>query len=267
MKKKSLLIVILAAVVVALAGAWFWYNYIRATDDSLANVKKRGVLVVGSDIPFGVMEFFNADNKPAGIDVEIAEAIASRLGVELEFRDEEWSQLFSKVKDGSIDLAISSITINPERQEEMLFSTPYFDGGQVIVVRTENQEIKGINNLADKRIAVQTDTTSYSEAKKYTNESMISAYQSFGSANGGANIADDLKDGKFDAIIVDYIQALDMIKYNLGLKIVGVPFTKESYGIATKIGNISLMQEVDSILQEMVNDGTLEQIETKWTRF
>jgi polar amino acid transport system substrate-binding protein len=267
MKKKSLLIAILAVIILALAGAWFWHGHIRATDDSLADVKSRGVLVVGSDIPFGVMEFFDSDNKPAGIDVEIAETIASRLGVRLEFRDEDWPQLFYKIKDGSVDLAISSITITPERQAEILFSRPYFTGGQVIIVRTEDQEIKGINNLANKKIAVQAGTTSYSEAKKYTNESLISTYPSFGSANGGTNITDGLKDGKFDAIIVDYIQALDMIKYNLGLKIVGVPFTKESYGIAAKPGNVSLVQEVDSILKEMADDGTLEKIETKWTRF
>lgn len=268
MRKKSLLLTILAILIVAVSAmAWIWYNYFRPTEDSLANVKRKGALVVGSEMPFGVMEFFDASNNPAGIDVDVAKEIASRLGVRLEFKDYDWDQLFSSVKDGGIDLAISSITITPERQAELLFSDPYFNGGQVIITRAENQEIKGVNSLVGKKIGVQKDTTGYDEAKKYTQENLIAAYKSFGNVAGDPNIVDDLKAGKFDAIIVDYIQALDTIKNNSGLKIVGVPFTKENYGLAARIGNVSLMRKINSILQDMTSDGTLEKIEAKWTRF
>jgi polar amino acid transport system substrate-binding protein len=266
MKKNSLL-TILGILIIIIIGAWIWYQNFPTADASLANLKKRGVLIVGSDIPYGVMEFFTANNQPAGIDVDVAQEIASRLGLKLEFNGYGWDQLFFKVKNGEIDLAISSITITPERQTEMLFSNSYFNGGQVIVVRADNQEIKGVNNLMAKKIAVQKDTTGYSEAKKYTLENLISTYLNFNDPDGGASITTDLKNGQVDAIIVDYIQALSLIKSDPGLKIVGVPFTEENYGIATKLGNDSLMKKINSILSDIKEDGTLKKIEDKWTRF
>jgi len=163
-------------------------------------------------------------------------------------------------------LAISSITITSDRQKEMLFSDPYFNGGQVIVVNADNQDIKGVNDLANKKIAAQKDSTGYSEAQKYSSENLISTYLNFDNSLSGQGIISDLKNKKFEAIIVDYIQALSMIKDNPSLKIVGVPFTKEEYGIATKVGNNSLMEKINSILQKMKSDGTLDKIETKWTK-
>ena len=265
MKNKKLFLVISALFIIAvIAGVW-WYQNFRTTDDSLANVKNKGVLIVGSDIPYGVMEFFDIDNNPAGIDVDVAQEIAFRLGVKLEFNDYDWDQLFDKVKRGEIDLALASITITPERQKEMRFSDPYFNGGQVIVTRSANQEISGVKSLVGKKIAVQKDTTGYTEAKKYTPENLISVYLNFENTNG-AGIISDLKNEKFEAIIVDYIQALSMIKTNSGLKIIGVPFTKEDYGIATRFGNNALMEKINLILEGMKSDGTLDKIKTKWTK-
>ena len=268
MKRKNIFLIVgWVLIVFVIVGAWFYWNSLKASDNSLSNVKQRGVLVVGSDIPYGVMEFIDKNNQPTGLDVDVAKEIASRLGVKLEFNDYDWNQLFPKVKNGEVDLAFSSITITTERQQEMLFSDSYFSGGQSIIVSADNQTIVGVNSLFDKKIAVQEGTTGYSEAKKYTSEDLIFSYLNFNSSNGAPGIINDLKNNKFEAIIVDYTQALDIIKSNSGLKIVGVPFTREDYGIATMIGNNSLMNKVNSILRDMKNDGTLEKIETKWTKF
>lgn len=251
----------------AITSAWSWYLDFREADKSLINVKDRGVLIVGSDIPYGVMEFFDENNQSVGVDVDIVKHIAEHLKVDLEFRDYDWEELFAKVKSGEVDLAISSITITPPRQKELLFSDPYFSGGQVIVALKDNGDIEGINDLAGKKIAVQQGTTSYNEAKNYTTEDLISAYPDFTGSDDGTGIVDDLKSKKFEVIIVDYIQALNLIKNDSELKIVGVPFTKENYGIATKIGNNLLIKEIDSVLKDMEADGHLQDIKTKWTRY
>lgn len=268
MKKRYLFLAILIIVVgtALIAGAWSWYLDFKEADKSLSNIKKRGVLIVGSDIPYGAMEFFDENNQPAGVDVDVAKEIAAHLGVTLKFNDYNWDELFSKVKQGEIDLAMSSITITPQRQKELLFSDSYFSGGQVILVRSEDSSIKGVNDLAGKKIAVQTDTTSYSEAKKYTSEDSILSYADFSSSSGGG-IVNDLKSEKFDAIIVDYIQALDLIKNDPQLKIVGVPFTQENYGTAMKVGNNLLAAKINSILKEIEADGHLQEIKTKWMRY
>lgn len=266
MNKKNVMLTILSVIIILLiAGAWFWYNNYKTTDNSLKNVKSRGVLIVGSSIPYGVMEFFDENHNPVGIDVDIAKEIASRLGVTLELNNYDWDILIAKVKNNEVDFAISTITITPERQKEMLFSNPYFSGGQVTIVRNDNQDIKGVNDLTDKKIATQKNTTSYDEAKKYTLENLIYTYDNF-STTSNPSIIKDFIDGKFDAIIVDYTQALVIIKNNTDLKIVGIPFTKEDYGIASKIGNTSLINKINLILLEMEKDGTLEKIKTKWTK-
>lgn len=264
MSKKIIIFATLALVILVTGTLWWYYN--QVANNYLSNIKTPGVLIVGSSLPYGVMEFFDANNQPVGIDVDIAQEIANRLNLKLEFNNYGWDVLFSKVKNSEIDLAISSITITSERQKEMLFSNSYFNGGQVIIVRSDNQEIKGVSDLINKKLATQKDTTGYTETKKYTTDNLISTYANFESTNG-VDIVNDLKNGKFDAIIVDYVQALVITKNDLNVKIIGVPFTKEYYGIATKIGNNSLINKINLILSDMDSDGTMEKIQTKWVKF
>ncbi len=267
MKIKIILIAsLMALIITAGAGLWWYYN-IRGEDDSLSAVKARGVLVVGSDIPFGIMEFLDENNQPVGIDIDIVREIAKRLDVKLEIKDYAWDNLFSAVEKNELDLGISGITITPERQKNLLFSNPYFNGGQVIMVNSDDQTIKGVADLAGQRVGTQVGTTSYLEAKKYTAESDITTYLNFDKVDGSIAIVDDLRDHKFEVIIVDYNQALDMIKKYSGLKIVGVPFTKEEYGIVTKIGHNSLMNKINSILGDMERDGTTKSILSKWIKY
>lgn len=267
-KKKIQLGLVFGLIIMVIAvGAWFWRDSYGQKDASLSTIKNKGVLVVGSDVPYGVMEFFDENNQISGIDVDIAQEIASQLGVQMIFKDYDWDQIFPLVKSGEIDFAISSITITPERQAEMLFSDHYFHGGQVIIVRKDNQEIHGVSDLSDKKIAVQEGTTSFDEAKKCTNDELVIQYRNFDVSASGEGIINDLRTSKFEAIIVDYIQALDIIRNNNDLKIVGVPFTRELYGIVTKMGNDTLIEKINSILQKMETDGTLDNIINKWTAF
>lgn len=266
-KNKRLLSTFAILILIAAIAFGVWYRFFRAVDNSFLEVKEKGVLVIGTEIPFGVMEFLDENGQPAGIDIDIAKEIASRLGVELSVNNITWDKLFSKAQSGEIDLAISSITITPKRAEEVLFSDPYFNGGQVIVVLASNNNINGVNDLKNKKIAAQEGTTSFFEAEKYTSDELICTDKNFNSSAGAEKVLVDLKDGKLDAVIVDYIKALDIIKTYPGLKIVGVPFTQENYGIATKIGNNALIQKVNSILKEMEADGTTKKIEEKWIKF
>lgn len=261
----SAFLVVLGTTIIA--GSLFYYLAVKEADKSLINIKKRGVLIVGSDIPYGRMEFFDQHNQPVGIDVDIAKELATHLGVSLQFKDYTWEELFSKVKSGEIDFAISSITITPERQQDMLFSDQYYSSGQVLVTLKDNFSIEGVGSLIGKTIGVKKDTTSSLEAQKYVSSSSIFYYPSFDVLPDGSNIVNDLKTKKFEVLMVDYIQALDLIKNNPDLKIVGVPFTKEEYGIATKIGNNLLMNEVNSSLKEMTDNNHLQAIKTKWLRY
>lgn len=236
----------------------------KITDPTLLKIKERGILIVASDIPYGVMEFLDENDQPAGIDVDIAREIANKIGVKLYFKDCDWNSLFEIIKSGEADLAISSITINSERSKEMLFSNPYFNGGQVIVTRAENIDINFLDDLADKKIGVQRETTGQTEAQKYTKAELIRKYDSYEDEQSGSGMAYDLQNGNIDAIILDYVAVVSLVKKQPTLKMIGEPFTQEFYGIATKLGNNALMEIVNETIREIKTTGKFDEIKSKW---
>ncbi|MCP4420319.1 MAG: transporter substrate-binding domain-containing protein, partial [Chloroflexi bacterium] len=124
------------------------------TDASLNDVKAKGTLVVGVDIPYGVMEFYDESGNATGIDMDIARGISSQLNVTLEIKTMPFADLFGALKGGEIDVVISAVTITPERQETMLFSAPYLDAGMSIAVKNDNTDINSLKDLDGKRIGV-----------------------------------------------------------------------------------------------------------------
>ncbi len=263
-------VAIIASIIIIGSGTWLFSEWRKNNqpkvdiDSSLKVVQERGSLIVGADAPYGVMEFFDQNGQIIGMDVDVAQAIASGLKVDLEFKKYAWDNLFDAVKKGEIDLALSSITITPERSQEILFSSPYFSGGQAILARSGDYSIKKLSDLAGKKIGVQIETTGQTEARKINPDELIITYAGYG--NGEKDIISDLKNGTIDAVIADYVQVAKNAYDDPELKIVGAPFTQEYYGAATNLNNISLMTAVDNIIREMKRDGRLSQIETKWIK-
>jgi len=124
---------------------------IAAQDDSLNVVKERGTLIVGVDIPYGVMEFLDQSGKPTGIDIDIAQQIAQRLGTEIKFSSIPFAKLFVALNDNKVDLLVSAVTITPERQESMSFSSPYMDVGLSIAVAEGTTTIQSADDLSGKK--------------------------------------------------------------------------------------------------------------------
>ncbi|MFH1770571.1 MAG: transporter substrate-binding domain-containing protein [archaeon] len=225
-----------------------------------------GVLIVGSDIPYEPMEFYDENGELAGVDMDVIKEIATNLGLELEVVDYDWDALFEAVKGGEIDLAIAAITITPERSQEMLFSDPYFNGGQVIIVREGYEEISLPEDLQGKNVGVQAETTGEEEVLKYTTAEMVKGYAGFEVPEGAteAQIVSDLKSGTIDTIVVDFVLGRELVATNSELKIVGEPFTQEFYGIVTMKGNTALMNEVNNALRDLKRENMLEVIQDRW---
>lgn len=271
MEKKFIILLVIVIIIVALF-AWWQSTQpekekkVEEKESSLLDVKERGTLIVGADIPYGVMEFFDESGKVVGVDADIVKEIASQLGVVLEYKDYDWEPLFDAIKSGEIDFAASALTITPEREKEMRFSVPYFNGGQTIIIKADNNKIKLPDDLSDKKIGVQIETTGHYAIKKYTTDDKILTYDTYESEDPESGMLYDLKSGKSDAIVLDYIAAVTIVKDNPSLKIAGDPFTQEFYGFASKKGRDSLMNEVDRILRDMKRDGQLKEIQDKWTK-
>jgi ABC-type amino acid transport substrate-binding protein len=230
----------------------------QLSDDSFSKVQERGKLIVGTNIPYEPMEFLDENGEFAGIDVDVAREIALRLNLEIEFVNYGWDELFVAVKAGEVDFAISSITITDERSQEMLFSIPYFNAGQVIVVSAEDESVLTPEDLLGKKVGVQMDTTSYDEAVKYAGESLVLSYEDYDLATVA------LLNDNLSAIIIDYIAGLELVKNNPSLKVVGTPFTQEFYGLASMKENNLLMNEVNQVLGTMIWGKQIEEITNKW---
>lgn len=270
-KKKIIIMALIAALAILFIFGFFRWNQNRIEkmdigDQSLNKIKRSGKLIISSDFSYGVMEFFNSNQQPVGIDIDLGKEIAKRLGVQAEIKDFDWQDLLSIINNQEADIVISSVTITEERSKEMLFSAPYFNGGQVIVAKSDNNEIKTKEDLKNKKVGVQTGTVSNDAAKDLTAPELIVTYDSWENSDKEGGIIYDLKAGRFDAVIVDYIQAVDSVKKDPEIKIIGDPFTQEYYGIATKLGNNELIKAINTIIRDIKKEGVLKDIEDKWTK-
>ncbi len=230
-------------------------NKDKPIDTSLSDVKEKGKLVVGADIPYGVMEFYEKSGKPSGIDIDIAKEIAARIGVSMEVKNMPFSKLFPAVQNRKVDVVISAVTITLERQKKMLFSAPYLDAGMSIAVRKDNVDIKSLENLKGKRVGVLKGTIGEDLVSKseFIDPSLVISYQ-----KNDERIR-DLLDGKLDAIVVHFL-----LKDLLSLKIVGEPLSESYYGIVTNLNNSALMDEINKILRELKRSGKLREIKQKY---
>jgi len=228
-------------------------------DPHVKAIKERGTIIIGTEASYPPMEFIDENGNFVGVDIDIAKEIAKNLRVEPEFKNIVWDELFDKLLAGEVDMLISSITILPERTEIMAFSDPYFNAGQVIIVKESRAiEIKNPDDLYNKRIGVQGNTTSDFEAQKYTNK--VVRYSTYQEA------IEDLLAEKIDAIVIDYPAGIALVREIEGLVITGSPFTQEFYGVAVRKKDQALLSLINKTLADLKRTGKLQQIINNWVQ-
>lgn len=221
-------------------------------------------LVVATDAPYPPMEMVKEDGTFEGFDIELFEAIAADQGYELEFRTSGFDALIAAMgagTGGDFDAAISSITITPERAENMLFSNPYFDANQSLAV-PGGSDVKTTDDIVSgKRVAVQTGTTGEIWARENLEPKGIEI-------KGYALIPDcfgAMLAGDVDAVVADFQVAADYAKDPArDAKIVQQIETGEEYGIAFPKGSEAHVDAINEGLKAVVADGTYTTIYQKW---
>lgn len=222
---------------------------------NVEDIQKKGVLVVGVDIPYGVMEFYDKDGQEAGIDIDISREIARDLDVKVKFVAMPFDQLFTAINNRSVDLVASAVTITPKRQETLLFSEPYLDAGMSLAVSSNNSEILRHEDLSGKRVAVLKGTIGEEMAKNsplFSNSEII-PYQA-----NDLRMA-DLIAGKVDAAIVHFLTTEDS-----SIRLVGEPLSVSYYGLVTHLSNQDLIAQINRILRNMKRNNTLRNIKLKY---
>lgn len=202
--------------------------------------------------PFEYIE----NGKIVGADVDIAEAIAKKLGKKLEITNIDFDAALTGAATGKYDMAVAGITADDDRRQNMNFSIDYYKASQAIIVMADSP-IATAADLQGKTIACQEGTT----GEQYLLDKSYSV-QSF---KTGAEAITAMTSGKVDAVVIDNAVAMALSKKQEGAtKVLDEALTRESYAIALKKGNDELTEEINKALEELKADGTLASIFEKY---
>ena len=228
-----------------------------AADADSTDTADGGKLVMGTNAAFPPYEFVDENNEVAGIDAEIAAALAQKLGMELEIKDMAFDSLIPAVQGGAIDFAMAGMTVNEERLESVDFTDSYATGVQVVVV-PEDSEIATIDDLSGKTIGVQSGTTGDIYCTDDYGQENVKQFD-----NGALAIA-ALTNGQVDCVVIDNEPAKNYVAANSGLKILDTEYTVENYAIAVSKDNTELLDSLNSAMAELKADGTVDGIISKY---
>jgi polar amino acid transport system substrate-binding protein len=231
-------------------------------DDSAADdgVGGGGTLTVCTDAPYEPFEFEGDDGEFTGFDMELLREIASRMDMTMEVTVQPFDGIWLAPAAGTCDIVASAMTITPERQEEALFSDPYFEAEQSLLVQAENEEtFATLDDLTGGTIGVQTGTTGADYATENAPEG--AEIREFDEP-GAMFLA--LESGDIDAILQDFPVNAYRATQNEDLAVTETYTTGEQYGFAAAQDNEALIEDVNSALAEVREDGTYDEIYEEW---
>jgi polar amino acid transport system substrate-binding protein len=221
--------------------------------------KDDNTLIVGTEAGFAPYEYLEGD-KVVGIDMDIAQAIADSMGKELVIKNMDFDGALAAVQNGTIDFVAAGVSVDAERQKVMDFSTDYVDSTEVVVVNKDAGTVASVDELADKIVGVQQGNIAdfYVEANIATKE--IKRYTKF------AQAAEDLKNNKIDCIVMDQYPAEELVAANAELMILDGSLFQDKYAIAVKKGNTELLDEINTVIQQLKDDGKIEEFTANHTK-
>jgi len=235
-------------------GACFALTSCGAKGKTLAEVKEAGKLVVATSPDFPPFETLDGE-EVVGIEVEILEKICAELGVTLEIKQIDFDAVLTGVQTGKYDCGMSGISVTPKREKNVLFTNPYCLAAQCIVVKADST-IASKADLEGKKIAVQSGTT----AAEFCGQEGYSLSQY--DKNPLAKLA--LTQGKVDAWVVDDLTAAELCKGDSSVKILNEAMTTEPYAFAFAFGSEDLVAEINTIIAELMADGTIAALFEKY---
>ena len=216
---------------------------------------EEGVLKVGSCLDYAPFEFFEeGEDEPTGFDVDVVNAIAGELDLEVEWVKANFDTIFTALQGGQFDMVAAASTITPEREEIVAFSDPYFNARQGLSVQSGG-EITGQGDLGEGHtVGVQKGTTGEAWAKENLPDVELKTFEAAPDAFA------DLEAGNIDAVVNDEGSSIAEVEARSGLEVVEAIDTEENYGLALPQDNPELKEAVDQALATIIEDGTYEEI-------
>ena len=224
-----------------------------------------GVLSMATEATFPPYEYYDGD-AIVGIDVEIAQAVADKLGLELQVTDIAFDSIIPGVQSGKYDLGLAGMTVTDERLEQVNFSDSYATGVQVVIVK-EGGKVTSVDDLfadgASNVIGTQTGTTGFLYATWDIQDAGLGEVKSFAKTT---DAVEALKNGQVDCVILDNEPAKALVAANegAGLSILDTEYAVEDYAAAISKDNTALLEAVNGALKELIADGTVQSILDKY---
>lgn len=227
------------------------------TETAELSTVEPGKLIMSTNAAFPPYEMTTDSGEFEGIDIETAQAIADKLGLELQIDDMDFDAALLAVQQGKADMVMAGVTVTDERQNVMDFTDSYATGIQSIIVK-EDSDIASVDDLAGKKIGTQRGTTSYLYCSDDFGDENVVAY------DNGLTAVQMLNNGQVDCVVIDNAPAKEFIAANPGLKLLDTAYVEESYAIGVGKGNTELKDAINTALEELKADGTLQAIVDKY---
>ena len=230
--------------------------------DNDLNLVEAGKLIMSTNAAFPPYESTDDKGNFIGIDIEIAQAIADKLGLELVIDNMEFTAALEAAQKGKSDMVMAGVTVTSDREMVMDFSNSYATGVQVVIV-PENSTITSPDDLEGKKIGTQMGTTGYLYCSD-TPENGGFGEENVVAYDNGITAVQALLKGQIDCIVIDNAPAQAFVKENPSLKILETEFVVENYAIGFAKGNTAMKNAVNNALAELIADGTVQKIIDKY---
>ena len=258
---KAVSLALVGAMGLAFAGCSGKSQSSESSDASAAEEQftiEKGKLVMATNAAFPPYEFYEGD-KIVGIDAEIADAIAKKLGLELEIQDIEFDSIVTGVQAKKYDIGCAGMTVTEDRKQSVNFTSTYATGIQAIIVK-DGSEITDFDGLkaGTYHVGVQQGTTGDIYISDELGDERVERF------NKGADAVLALSNGQVDAVVIDNEPAKSFVAANSGLKILETPYAIEDYAMCVNKDNEVLLGKINGALDELKKDGTLDAIVAKY---
>ena len=235
--------------------------------DNWAKYQKQGSITIGFDNTFVPMGFEEKNGQYAGFDIDLAQAVSEKLGIQIKFQPIDWDMKETELQNGTIDAIWNGYTATDERKEKVAFTIPYMENQQVLVSK-KSQNIHSIQDMTDKVLGAQAGSSGYLNfegqpelLKNRVKDQKANQYQSFNEA------LIDLKNDRIDALLIDrvyanyYLQSEGILNdYN----IFSAGFESEAFAVGVRPADKTLLAALNQAFISLYQEGKFQEISQKW---
>lgn len=252
------ILAVIALVALQFSGGSGWLR----RDDIWARVQREHVVRVGMDASYLPFETVDAEGRFQGLDVDLAQELGKRWGVQVRFVNVHFDGLYDALKVNKFDLIISALPYDRTMTRDLAYSTSYLNVGQVLLVRQQGNMVQSFADLAGKRVAVELGTEAHQLVRSLARDQGLSV--DVVPLRESPEVAAQLVAGSVDAAVCDRVTAIDYLRQHPELQLAGPPLTDAPLVIATRRDAPVLLEQVNLALEQWQSEGVLDTLMARW---